>query len=44
MEENAGGGNTFDLSVCKRDWSVEFVPEIYTGLVYVYTHTYYYQQ
>jgi hypothetical protein len=35
MEENAEGENIFDMSVCKRDWSIEPFTEIYTGLVYV---------
>jgi len=40
MEENAEGESIFDLSVCKRDWSIEFFTEIHTGLAYVsYTHT-----
>jgi hypothetical protein len=39
MEENTEGGNILDLSVCKRDWSIEFCPEIYIGLAYVYTQT-----
>jgi hypothetical protein len=36
MEENTGGGNTFDLPVFKRDWCTEFCPGIYTGLAYAY--------
>jgi len=49
MEENTEGGNIFDLSVCRTDWSTEFFPEIYTDLACVcvcvcvciiYTHIY----